>query len=162
MTKRKPTSASWKKGNVPWNRGIKYSNKPVGFWSRFFLECKRCGSTKIAHQAHGLCKNCYYTTDEQHKTQKKYREFLKHEAFVAYSGKYPFCACCKLKDERFLSIDHVDGCGVERRKKEPSGSPMYAFLRKNNYPEGYQILCHNCNMAKQHYGECPHKTNETN
>ena len=28
---------------------------------------------------------------------------------------------------------------------------------KNNFPKGFQILCHNCNIAKGHYGKCPHE-----
>jgi len=30
------------------------------------------------------------------------------------------------------------------------------WLRKYNYPKGFQVLCHNCNMAKR-FGVCPHK-----
>lgn len=31
------------------------------------------------------------------------------------------------------------------------------WQRKNNYPKGFQVLCHNCNLAKGFYGKCPHQ-----
>ena len=31
------------------------------------------------------------------------------------------------------------------------------WIKKNNFPKGFQILCHNCNVAKGIYGECPHE-----
>lgn len=32
------------------------------------------------------------------------------------------------------------------------------YYEKNKYPEGFQILCMNCNWGKGIYGECPHLT----
>lgn len=32
-----------------------------------------------------------------------------------------------------------------------------SWLKTNGYPDGFQTLCHNCNMAKGFYGICPHK-----
>jgi hypothetical protein len=34
---------------------------------------------------------------------------------------------------------------------------IYSWLIQNNFPGGYQVLCHNCNMAKAFYKVCPHK-----
>ena len=54
---------------------------------------------------------------------------------MAYGGYK--CTCCGETEPKFLSIDHT----------------------------GYQILCHNCNMALGSYGYCPHssiKPTETN
>jgi len=34
---------------------------------------------------------------------------------------------------------------------------FYRWLVENDFPEGFQILCHNCNFAKSHNpGGCPH------
>jgi hypothetical protein len=33
---------------------------------------------------------------------------------------------------------------------------FYRWLITNNFPDDFQILCHNCNYAKSH-GGCPHK-----
>lgn len=67
------------------------------------------------------------------------------------------CSCCGEGQIAFLTIDHIDGCGKELRKKQGNGSAFYAWLIKNNFPIGYQILCYNCNNAKHKCGICPHK-----
>jgi len=33
---------------------------------------------------------------------------------------------------------------------------MYVWLKRNYFPTGFQLLCHNCNLAKGFYGKCPH------
>lgn len=42
------------------------------------------------------------------------------------------------------------------QKTPVAGSRFYVWLKKNNYPPGFQILCYNCNCAKGHFGYCPH------
>lgn len=66
------------------------------------------------------------------------------------------CACCGETIEQFLGIDHIDGNGGKHRK-EIGSSHIYSWLKINKYPKGFQTLCHNCNMAKGFYGQCPHK-----
>jgi hypothetical protein len=154
--KRTATSASWKKGHIPWNVGKKYTSKPQGYFSRKYKSCVVCGTTTKPHNANGMCKSCYYKTDEQHQAQKIHRYKVRKRALVAYGGKYPKCACCGESEETFLVIDHINGCGTERRRVERAGSPLYIYLASNYYPPGYQVLCHNCNMAKE-WGICPHQ-----
>jgi hypothetical protein len=88
---------------------------------------------------------------------RRHRRKVKRQAIVAYGGK---CACCGLDDYPFLSIDHINNDGAAHRKREKVGSGrIFAWLKKHNYPAGFQVLCFNCNLAKQHYGgECPHQT----
>ena len=76
-----------------------------------------------------------------------------------YGGIPPACACCKEKEIKFLSIDHITGGGNLHRRnitKTGKGGNMSYWLKRNNFPEGFQVLCHNCNMAKGFYGFCPH------
>ena len=79
---------------------------------------------------------------------------------VFYSSVIPFCKCCGEKEIKFLSIDHINGGGNKHRKeigiKDGKGGNIYHWIIANNFPEGFQILCHNCNMAKGFYGICPH------
>lgn len=73
------------------------------------------------------------------------------------------CTCCGVTEPKFLSIDHIDGGGTEHRKKLGlSGKAIYYWLIKNNFPPGFQVLCHNCNMAKGLYGVCPHQERKSN
>jgi len=76
-----------------------------------------------------------------------------------YGGK---CACCGETEYTFLAIDHINGGGTEHRKKikKQSGTAMAKWLIDNNFPDGFQILCHNCNMSKHlNQGICAHKMN---
>ena len=74
-----------------------------------------------------------------------------------YSNSTLQCACCGETQICFLGIDHINGGGYEDRKKGLGGGTLYHYLRKNNYPKGFQVLCHNCNQAKGYYGKCPHQ-----
>jgi hypothetical protein len=81
---------------------------------------------------------------------------LKTAAFNAYGG--PFCSCCSEDIIDFLTIDHINGDGAKHRKSEKSGSKIYRWLKKHNYPLGFQVLCSNCqNRWKCPDGVCPHK-----
>ena len=85
----------------------------------------------------------------------KYRnQRIKYSVLGNYSGPPPACVCCGENELGFLGIDHVKGDGAEHRKTF-SGS-IYRWLIRNGFPPGFQVLCHNCNFAKGHYGECPH------
>ena len=74
-----------------------------------------------------------------------------------YSGGTMSCACCGENHYEFLSVDHINGGGKkDRRMKEKQGSLFYTWIIKNGFPDGYRILCHNCNQAIGFYGKCPH------
>jgi len=92
----------------------------------------------------------------QHKEEKgiKSKEDninFKKAAFEAYGGIK--CSCCGVTDLVFLTIDHVNGGGARHRKKIKTS--IYKWLKDNNYPPGYRVLCWNCNWAEAH-GGCPH------
>lgn len=89
------------------------------------------------------------------KRYKELRDFLKLEVFSYYSNGKPKCACCGIYEIKFLSIDHIHDDGAEHRKKVPM-SQLYRWLKRNNWPNGFQVLCMNCNFAKGHFGKCPH------
>ena len=98
---------------------------------------------RMYNRSHRLRKNKYCAAWHQ-----KYRM----EAINAYGGA---CACCGENWPDFLAIDHVRGNGNLERKKTGKGRYLYKWLKNNNYPPEYQVLCHNCNWAK-HCGGCKH------
>lgn len=83
---------------------------------------------------------------------------LKEECFQHYGKK---CGCCGETIVNFLTLDHTEGRGnIQRRKlfkHNVGGVHMYRWLKKNNFPKGYTVLCMNCNWAKRYGGICPHK-----
>jgi hypothetical protein len=89
----------------------------------------------------------------------KTRDNLRTDVLMAYGNK---CICCGESTRQFLAIDHInnDGAKHKRQNNLKSAQAFYTWLRKNNYPkDNFQILCHNCNMAKGFYGACPHEIN---
>lgn len=88
--------------------------------------------------------------------QRNCHRKLKNAAYAAYGGFQ--CACCGETEEGFLSIDHVNNDGAHHRKNV-SHRKLPKWLKKNGYPEGFQILCMNCNFGKaRNGGVCPHQT----
>ena len=77
----------------------------------------------------------------------------------------PCCNCCGLNSHiEFLTVDHI--AGRQEMDSEPelkklkymsklSGTALVIWIIKNNFPKGFQILCHNCNQTKGYYGQCP-------
>jgi len=73
---------------------------------------------------------------------------LQHDAIVAYGGYR--CNWCGIDEPLVLAIDHVNNDGKEHREqiKSKGGVILYKWLRDHGYPEGFQVLCMNCNHAK--------------
>jgi len=98
---------------------------------------------------------------------KKLNESLKFEVHSFYSKLHsnsdvPCCRCCGenfILD--FLSIDHIDGRKhLPKNEAKLGADALVMFLKRNNFPKGYQILCFNCNIAKgypKNNNECPMK-----
>jgi len=98
--------------------------------------------------------------------QKRTRGKVKLEVFKHYSDGKLECACCREKEFKFLTLDHINGIQnspdrdhtYKGQKGRTYGSHgTYTWLRKNGFPKGYQVLCFNCNCSKGIYGICPHK-----
>ncbi len=92
-------------------------------------------------------------------SRKRGREYwseLRNAALDVYGRS---CACCGEKEEAFLTLDHVNNDGAaHRRSLKTKGSHVFKWLRDNQYPEGFQILCSNCNLGRfKNGGICPHK-----
>ena len=89
---------------------------------------------------------------EQH---KQYRQQLKHEVLEHYSLLklgYPVCGCCGETDLSKLCIDHMTGGGNAHRKSLNRWSHgFYQWLKRQDYPGGYQTLCLDCNKLKQRW-----------
>ena len=92
-------------------------------------------------------------------TALSYKKKLRIACLSFYGGNPPKCNCCKENTYEFLAIDHING-GGNKHKKERGCSSLYAWLVRNNFPDGFQVLCHNCNLAKGFYGACPHTNNK--
>lgn len=87
------------------------------------------------------------------------REYWRATRAAALHHYGDLCECCGEHRPEFMAIDHVDGGGKEhRRQLAAQGKSIFLWLKENNYPYGFRLLCHNCNMARGFYGVCPHET----
>lgn len=102
-------------------------------------------------RAAGLCSLCNKPTLDGFAFCQTHLEYtrdvrlrLKQAAFDAYGG--PTCSECGLTDIDVLTIDHIDGGGSQHRiELGGGGTAIYTWLKTNDYPPGFRILCHNCN-----------------
>lgn len=111
--------------------------------------CHRC-NRRLNGSSRAECRACQ-------KHSKLQRDALKLQVFKAYGGAR--CRCCGETTLLFLSIDHKHNNGAKhRRQGVGSGVNLYRWLRRNGYPRGFQVLCHNCNLGRHlNGGTCPHK-----
>lgn len=119
--------------------------------------CARCGKEFVGsmEQRRYCSPDCRDATlDEQRKEARRKRRL---EALQAYGGEIPQCVCCGEGTLLFLALDHINGGGHAQRK-ETGGGGFYNWLRRHNYPAGFRVLCHNCNLGRQlNGGTCPHQ-----
>lgn len=102
----------------------------------------------------------YHKNKEKYKPKKKASEHKRYlevrkKVLTYYGGNPPRCACCGETQDEFLTIDHISGGGTKHRKR--IRRPFYRWLLENNFPEGYRVLCMNCNHSLGQYGYCPHQ-----
>lgn len=115
--------------------------------------CVECGNP-LAPTSQIMCE---FHLAKSNKRNKENWARYKDAAFKAYGGYV--CKCCGETEPRFLSIDHVNGGGNEHRKQIGKGYGIFLWLKRNGYPNGFRILCHNCNLGRQaNGGICPHES----
>lgn len=127
-------------------RWLKNNNFPSGFR----ILCFNCNMKLAYHFG-----NNEFINDMQRYSQK-YRKHLREKVIAHYSKRSSCCACCGISDIDVLGIDHINGGGNQHRKQIGKDA-TYLWLVKNNFPEGFQVLCHNCNMSKWLNGRCLHE-----
>lgn len=131
------------------------------------LACKETKSidnfslNKVRRDGHqGYCKPCvsqkakthYQAYPELDLARSHARQVKKKiEVLGHYSNGIPTCTICRETRLGCLSIDHINGGGNAHRRslKKSMGVDFYAWLRQNNYPEGYQVLCMNDQFLKR-------------
>jgi len=81
--------------------------------------------------------------------RNRHRLKLKLECFSHYCNGKIKCKHCSEADLNILSIDHIKNDGSAHREMVKGGIHFCQWLRNNNYPKGFQILCFSCQFLKQ-------------
>jgi hypothetical protein len=86
--------------------------------------------------------------DKRRKNALSHYYRLQDEAIRAYGGYT--CNWCGIDEPLVLCIDHVENDGAKHRRELGflGGARFYKWLRDRGYPQGFQVLCMNCNHAK--------------
>lgn len=91
--------------------------------------------------------------DEINYRSRERNRKIRMDVIKKYGNK---CSCCGENRLEFLAIDHVNGGGAKEHAQLRSGGVYRKLLKNEVVLEDYQVLCHNCNTSKGHYGYCPH------
>ena len=115
-----------------------------------------------SNSANGYCRACsrmrarvYYLENRDVKVREKqlYNKKLKNEIIAHYSQGGTICANPygqhekPYSDIRALTIDHLNGGGTQHKREVNNN--LYGWLKRNEFPEGFQVLCMNCQKIKQ-------------
>ena len=95
-------------------------------------------------------------TWRRHNAESRAR--LRAEMFAAYGSN---CTCCGEDRVGFLTLDHINRDGAAHRRavggsRTGSTRQILFDLKKRGWPEGFRIMCMNCNWATRFGAECPH------
>ena len=117
--------------------------------------CPSCKENPLSLRRR-LCDACSDTKGVRFRTyQRRWRDLQKRETMEKYGGVR--CVCCGETTLHFLTIDHANNDGNVHRK-QMKRERIYQWLKRNNYPPGFRVLCFNCNCGRQiNGGICPHE-----
>ena len=113
--------------------------------------CRICLESQRSRGARWFARHGERIRDERRRARSDIRRMvLEH-----YGG---VCACCGETEPAFLTIDHINNDGAAHRRAigATSASHFAVWLYRHGYPDGFQVLCANCNHAKAVVGTCPH------
>ncbi len=92
-----------------------------------------------------LCFNCNWA--EAHKGNYHSDRYKNYKlSILKHYSKKVICAKCKCSTLRLLCLDHIDGGGTKH--VHSIKGTLYHWIKENNYPLGFQVLCFNCNHIK--------------
>ena len=116
-----------------------YKSKRDGYRSR----CKECHKKDCREYA----KTGYYTRYQRKYSKRVYvKERMKGDSDLDYYTRW-------YQKKKLEILSHINGGGASHRRIARNN--VYGWLKRNGYPEGYQVLCMNCQLIKrQENREC--------
>lgn len=137
--------------------------------------CPKCETHKLHKEfnknkarsdgLNSICRGCqrvkYREFSERYKAQARerakkrtsaFRRGWRAKAIQVYGGE---CTCCGETNLAFLCIDHIRGGASQNRQQNLYYEMKEAALNPDH--DTYQVLCANCNMAKERAEGCPHQ-----
>jgi hypothetical protein len=106
------------------------------------LLCANCNQAK---KKFGICPHKEKPNDGTTYSSKSWRK-LRIRVIEHYGSE---CACCNELGWWFLELDHINNDGAARRN---NGENLYDIVK--TWPSDIQLLCSNCNKAKEYHFKC--------
>lgn len=137
--------------------------------------CSRCAKAvalgskrlRIARYASGRCgecgrrsrknrRQCLACAGRSYAARRRHIGKLRGRVMAHYGGSV--CVCCGETEMAFLCMDHVNGGGSRHRRADHiARASIYQWLVNRGFPEGFRVLCANCNQAIRFGRACPHQ-----
>lgn len=141
----------------------RYKQYMKEYWSRpESIEKRRAAGRKHAEKTKNLPHKVAYRNEYRQRYHVKVakarylreaNERYKEAAINIYSNGDACCKQCKIADVDVLCLDHIRENGSEHRRYlksvfGASSTNIYRILARQDYPDGFQVLCYNCNIKK--------------
>lgn len=120
-------------------------------------QCRSTDCGNLSRPGKAWCRRCaerHATNEAKEDVRSRRRNamrLLRNRVITAYGGE---CACCGERELRFLTMDHVHGRAKGDKRR---GDHLYQWLETHNHPDGFRVLCVNCNWSLGIHGWCPHR-----
>ncbi len=145
---RKEHGHSWTFGSDRLHKWLLKNNFPSGFqilcYNHNMIKAFELRAKKLSQKPENI-------------KEREWKRRVKIEVFSHYSKGKPKCNCCGFSKLEGLSIDHIKAIKRSGNKSSLRSLRLYLWLKKNNFPDGFQVLCINCNSAKSDKEFCPHQ-----
>lgn len=140
----------------PYTKGWRICTECLNAYMKTWRKNYESSPARVAYKAERKANPNW--VEKERKRGRDYWKNLRHLALMAYGGYK--CACCGETESKFLTLDHAMNDGSEHRKMIGNrGAGIFSWLKKHNYPAGFQVLCFNCNCGRAlNKGVCPHET----
>jgi hypothetical protein len=140
VPKRSDQKNCCRKCAAQWHNSFYYKQRALGQCSVRYCERKPVENRTT----------CTEHLEAMNKRRAGYTRSYKEQALDAYGGRV--CVGCDETDFCCLSIDHIAQDGhLHREEQGGCGTAFYLWLKRNKYPDGFRVLCMNCQFrARMH------------
>lgn len=93
--------------------------------------------------------SAYRHKAQTHHAELRRTNYRKYKilALKHYSHDTMKCLWCGIDDIRVLDLDHINDDGAKHR--DEINYNLIFWIKKNNFPPMFQVLCRNCNWIKE-------------
>jgi hypothetical protein len=121
---------------------------------RYRADRERILARNAEWRKHNAQPDSPYRIRQRH-LQRERKAHIKRVVYEHYGGFV--CACCGETEPIFLTIDHINNDGNKHRRETGKVETAY-WLYLNGLPDGFRVLCYNCNIGRaRNGGVCPHE-----